>query len=88
MSTLENETYSARVSGHLIVNGHALRLSHVGPDSCLVRNPEDHPPTSAQIVLNIDGHERTREVFLIDGISRESKVVRFAGADESLPSRF
>jgi hypothetical protein len=71
------ERYSAEVNIYLQVNGERLPASHVGPDSITLRAAQELPPTTAQVVLIIDGHERVRDVFLFEGVKRETRCVRF-----------
>lgn len=53
----------------LRVNGHILPISELGPDFLVLRMGTDHPPTDAEIMLSIDGHEDRWMVRLDDGIS-------------------
>ncbi|MDA1056111.1 MAG: hypothetical protein O3C40_37500 [Planctomycetota bacterium] len=71
MSTVNREklAHSADVQMHLSVNGHVLRIGHLGPDYLILDNPIDHPPTDAEISLSVDGNDRRWRVKLVDGLS-------------------
>jgi hypothetical protein len=76
MATIQ-EGYSAQVEIYLQVNGTRLAASCVGPDSITLREPRQLPPTQAQVVIVIDGHEKVHDVFLFEGQSGDSRQVRF-----------
>ena len=59
------------------MNGDVLNIAQVGPDFCIVRDPRELPPSEALVMISIDGNERTRRVYLDNGVSSESKEVRF-----------
>jgi hypothetical protein len=56
--------YSAQVEMHLIVNGHSLSITHMGPDFLIVQSPLEYPPGEATIVLRVDQSERRWTVRL------------------------
>ena len=62
----------------LVVNGTAIRITHMGPDFLLVESASDHPPGEATIVLCVDDSERQWQVRLPEGISKDSKRVALA----------
>ena len=72
------QSYSATVKASLHVNGEVLNIAQVGPDFCIVRDPKELPPSKAIVMVSIDGIERSRRVYLTNGVSSESKEVRFA----------
>ncbi len=63
---------------HLSVNGHIFSIGQLGPDFLLLDDPNDHPPTTAEITLSIDGRERRWQVFLPDGIVARQAETRIA----------
>ena len=63
--------HSADVRMSLSVNGHVLKISHLGPDFLILRTPVEHAPTDAEISLTIDGDESRRTVHLVNGIHPE-----------------
>jgi hypothetical protein len=70
--------YSAKVSLALIVGGKTVPLSHVGPNEISVRNLGDPiAPTYGQILIEVDKSTKTLDVFLPNGISRDSYEVAF-----------
>ncbi len=62
----------------LSVNGSVLRIGQLGPDFLILRNPIEHPPSDAEIMVSIDGHERRWTIRLPDGISVASDLTRIA----------
>ena len=74
----QNNGYSSTVSGWLVAGGHRLALAQVGPDHCVVRRSVAIAPCEAELVIEIDGHQQQSCVFLQDGISANSTLVKFA----------
>lgn len=74
----DSNGYSSTICGWLVANGHRLALAQVGPDYCIVRDSVATPPTEAELIINIDGNERRKRVFLSAGISEGSTLVNFA----------
>ena len=70
--------HSAQVKMRLIVNGTAIRITHMGPDFVFVESASDHPPCEASILLRVDESESRWNVRLPDGISAGSKRVAIA----------
>ncbi len=68
MNTNASLGYSADVRMHLNVNGFVLSIGQLGPDFIILRNPAEHPPAEAEIVLSIDGEESRWNVHLPEGI--------------------
>jgi hypothetical protein len=62
-------SHSADVRMELTVNGHILPISELGPGFLVLTAGVNHPPTDAEIMLRIDGHEDRWRVRLDDGIS-------------------
>jgi hypothetical protein len=71
-TSLEVQTYSARVRMELHLNGSVLNISHLGPDYLILSQPVDHPPAQAEIVMSIDGKQSRWEVGLPAGVSAGS----------------
>ncbi|HUY35658.1 MAG TPA: hypothetical protein VMV69_23140 [Pirellulales bacterium] len=69
--------YSAEVRLELVIDGRSLDVEQVGPRSCLLAEPIDHPPGEAEVVMHVDGQRRTWRVAIPQGISRISKRVVF-----------
>lgn len=59
----------------LLLEGASLLVGQLGPDFLLLKEPIDHPPANATIVLCVDGNERQWNVHLPKGISASSKRV-------------
>lgn len=64
--------HSAKVRLSLHVADRIIPLSHVGPDSCVSRQPIDLPPQAAELVVDIDANRHTHRVFLPEGMSAAS----------------
>jgi hypothetical protein len=61
--------HSSDVSLRLQVDETEFRLSHVGSSYVIIKGPlVKHPPGNATITITVDGHSRTRLVFLPHGI--------------------
>ena len=69
--------YSARVRLRLVVGSASFEVEQVSPSSCLLAHPIDHPPCDAELIVEVDGRERTRRVALPQGIERASNRVVF-----------
>jgi hypothetical protein len=60
--------HSAQIEMRLIVNGGSISITQMGPDFLFIDPAEDHPPSDATIVLQVDQKERRWKVRLPDGI--------------------
>jgi len=69
--------YSAKVTARLRVGDRNFEVASVGPHGCRLRSPETMPPSDAEIIVFIDGIEKSQSVFLIDGIAKGRADVRF-----------
>jgi hypothetical protein len=67
--TLHNGCHSADVRIHLNVNGFTLPVGQLGPEYLILRESAEHAPTTAEIVMSINGKVRRWNVHLPDGIS-------------------
>lgn len=75
--TLRNG-YSARVALTLKVGGRDIALSHVGPNEVSVRElADDVPPSSAQLLIQVDDSSHKLEVYLPQGISSKSYEIAY-----------
>jgi hypothetical protein len=48
-----------------------------GPERGYVREPQDLPPCNAELTVYVDDETIRRRVRLLDGMSSESRLVRF-----------
>lgn len=69
-------TYSANVQLHLEVDGRTVDLAQIGPDDVIANDPIDLPPCEADVVMHVDGEERRWRVSLVNGMSRDNRVVK------------
>ena len=67
------QNHSARVRMELRLNGSVLSISHLGPDFLILTQAVDHPPTRAEIVMSVDGHQSRWAVRLPAGLSAMSR---------------
>jgi hypothetical protein len=70
--------YSARVEGHLQLNGERLRIAQIGPTSFILR--ESHaiaPGTPARIVIKVDDRQEERDVVLHRGATMDAREVEY-----------
>ena len=68
--------YSADVRLRLIVDDREYALSQIGPDGITLRKPTSLPPCEADVVMNVDDHQKVWRVWLPDGISPADTFVR------------
>jgi len=69
--------HSAQVEITLLVNGVGHRVGQLGPDFLILEKSCICQPTSAEIVMNIDGKERRWAIFLPNGVRSGERRVRF-----------
>ena len=77
MNRLAKHAHSARVRLRLLVNGDDLDVAQVCGDTCILRDHRPHPPSDAQLIIMVDDHTETHNVFLWQGISADSREVAF-----------
>jgi hypothetical protein len=53
----------------LLVDGHLIDISQMGPNFLIVRSGINAPPCIATLMLRVDQSERQWDVYLPDGIS-------------------
>jgi hypothetical protein len=75
-TSLEVQNHSARVRMELRLNGSILTISHLGPDYLILGEAVDYPPTQAEIVMSVDGHQSRWSVQLPAGVSIASRRTR------------
>lgn len=76
--------HSAKVRLSLIVEGHVLPLSQIGPDFCISREPIELAPQLAEIVTEIDGDRHVQPVYLTNGMSPDSPTTLIKDAVKSM----
>ena len=70
--------HSAKVCLSLVIGGRSIALAQVGPGLCIARESfDDHEPTDAQLVIKVDDHVDTHDVFLTNGVRSDSKEIAF-----------
>jgi len=62
----------------LIVGAQSLAVAQIGPDFLILKTPADLAPTRAEIVVQIDGTERRRAIFLPQGSRKADVETRIA----------
>ena len=60
----------------LRLNGTVLAVSHLGPDFLILGEAVDHPPTQAEMIMSVDGHQSRWPVQLPAGVSTASRRTR------------
>jgi hypothetical protein len=73
--------HSADVQMGLSVNGHVLRIGHLGPDYVILDSSIDHPPSEAEVSLTVDGQESRWQVKLSEGLSASQTRARISAAE-------
>lgn len=66
--------YSSTVQLELHALGRIFPLAEIGPDSVYLREPAAIPPCEAEVIMTIDGRQRTWRVDLPDGLSLSSRL--------------
>jgi hypothetical protein len=74
-TTTSHGGHSAKVNMQLLLNGNSIRIEQLGPDFLIVKEPFDHPPADASLVLEVDDSRRTWNVRLPHGISAASNRI-------------
>ncbi|MEX1028245.1 MAG: hypothetical protein WD049_09615 [Candidatus Paceibacterota bacterium] len=70
--------HSSTVRGWLLVEGQHLPLAQVGPGICVLREAINIAPnTEAQLMVEVDGDQRRRDVILHEGITAGSAAAKF-----------
>ncbi len=69
-------TCSTVVELHLEVGGRVVDLAQIGPDDVIANDPIDLPPGPAEVVMHVDGQQRRWHVMLVEGMSKENRVVK------------
>jgi hypothetical protein len=70
--------YSANVVLTLIAGGKSYSLSHLGPSEFVVRDEcSPIPPCNASIVIRVDNKQKTKRVYLTDGVPGPNQPVKF-----------
>ena len=77
MSTSSSNGYSPKVRVELAINGTIFDLAQVGPERGYVRKPQDLPPCDGELTVYVDDETIRRRVHLLDGMSSESRLIRF-----------
>lgn len=60
----------------LCLNGTVLAVSHLGPDFLILGEAVDYPPTQAEMIMSVDGHQSRWPVQLPAGVSTASRQTR------------
>lgn len=63
--------HSSIVEMALVIDGVSKRVSQMGGDFIMLEQPQDHPPTHADLTLDIDGDLQKWRVFLPKGIQKD-----------------
>jgi hypothetical protein len=60
--------HSADVRIQLHLNGSVLGVAQLGRDFLILETGIDHPPTQAELAIQVDRHERRWPIYLAEGI--------------------
>ncbi|MEM9354282.1 MAG: hypothetical protein AAGA92_14845 [Planctomycetota bacterium] len=75
---MDQREHSAAVVLKLLVDQDEMPLSHVGSGSVILREPPSGvPPTTAELLVSVDGRVDRREVFLPHGITAGQQRVAY-----------
>jgi hypothetical protein len=65
--------HSAQVEMTLIVNDVSYRVRSLGPDYVFLEKSGDHAPVQGTLVIEIDGDEQRKHIFLPKGLSKNER---------------
>jgi len=68
--------HSAIVEMALIIDGATHRIGQLGPDFLILETPFSHPPSSAEILTDVDGNQDRWTVYLPKGVSKTERRVQ------------
>ncbi len=67
------------------LDGNVYPLDQTSGDWIMLKEPMDHPPTTAVIVMEIDGRRHESQVVLPDGIVKDLAFTPIRDVSETLP---
>ena len=74
----QQDGFSSRVRLQLRVRDQLLPVAQVGPDSLILRQTHEIPPsTLAQLLISVDGREETHDILLPEGVKKGSTQAKF-----------
>lgn len=62
--------HSATVRMHAVAKGQRFEVAQVGPDFMIATESIELPPTTVDLVVQIDGQEKRRRLYLPDGVRK------------------
>ena len=68
--------FSSELDIQMIVSGHALSVSQIGPELLTLETAVALPPCEADVVLTVDGQSSRWTVRLPEGASANSRQVK------------
>jgi len=71
-------TYSATVQMHLVIGARCLGIAQMGPEFMILEEPVDTPAGCGELVIQIDGNEKRRAIYLPDGVRSNDVRTRIA----------
>jgi hypothetical protein len=74
MRGIQVDPSSPDISIRLVVGDQQLRVSKIGPSRMVLVDPTDSPATEAQLVIIVNGRQRSRNVRLPEGLDSASNV--------------
>ncbi|HET6884358.1 MAG TPA: hypothetical protein VFI31_29670 [Pirellulales bacterium] len=80
MIDLSTHGHSADVQLHLLADGRLVPLAKLGPNRCVLREPTELPPGSAEIVVRVDDDEQRWTVFLPHGAALSTSHVEISSS--------
>ena len=78
------ESLSTDVDGWVLIEGVRHPLWQIGPDRLMLRRSINAAPQAAEVLLTIDDSETHMRVFLPDGSSISSPLIRFHMLEDAL----
>lgn len=78
MGTRWSDGYSSNVEIYLIVEGEKLRVARIGPDSFVIADQVEIPPsTQCKLVIRVDEHEESSDILLFEGVSGNTAPAKY-----------
>jgi len=53
---------------HVVAGENRFRVAQVGPDFLIAAEPTQLPPSTVELIVEIDGQEKRRLIYLPDGV--------------------
>ena len=77
LKNAQSNGYSSKVRGWLVIAGARHELAQVGPDFCIVREPIVLSQTQAELVVEVDGDQKSTPVQIAINNGQANKRITY-----------